>query len=110
MNSNSSVVQGVELDHPVYWSFIAGPYKEYSDHWFGNHKVLRGGCWATRSHLIHNCILASRIDGNVGILGEDYPGYFDVGDTKQLAQLLTRAETCPKYLFIVQVNWLNWPA
>ena len=43
-------------------------------------------------------ILASRIDGNVGILGEDYPGYFGVGDTKQLAQLMTRAETCPEYL------------
>jgi putative glycosyltransferase (TIGR04348 family) len=43
-------------------------------------------------------ILASRIDGNVGILGPDYPGYFDVGDTAQLARLLTRAETSPTYL------------
>jgi putative glycosyltransferase (TIGR04348 family) len=42
-------------------------------------------------------ILASRIDGNVGILGADYPGYFGVGETKALAQLLTRAETCPEY-------------
>jgi EgtB-related family protein len=22
--------------------------------WFGSHKVLRGGCWATRSRLIRN--------------------------------------------------------
>ena len=43
-------------------------------------------------------ILASRIDGNVGILGPNYPGYFDVGDTAQLTQLLRRAETSPKYL------------
>ena len=43
-------------------------------------------------------ILASRIDGNVGILGADYPGYFDVGDTKQLARLLIRAETSTEYL------------
>ena len=43
-------------------------------------------------------ILASRIDGNIGILGADYPGYFDVGDTAQLARLLTRAETSPRYL------------
>jgi putative glycosyltransferase (TIGR04348 family) len=43
-------------------------------------------------------ILASRIDGNVGILGADYPGYFRVRDTKGLAELLTRAETCPEYL------------
>jgi putative glycosyltransferase (TIGR04348 family) len=43
-------------------------------------------------------ILASRIDGNVGILGEEYPGYFVVGDTAQLARLLTRAESSPRYL------------
>ena len=43
-------------------------------------------------------ILASRIDGNIGILGADHPGYFDVGDTAQLARLLTDAETSPRYL------------
>jgi len=39
--------------HP-YPGFIADPYKEYSQPWFGNHKVLRGGCYATRAHLIRN--------------------------------------------------------
>lgn len=48
-------------------------------------------------------ILASRIHGNVGILGKDFPGYFDVGDTEQLADLLTRAETCPQYLAELRV-------
>ena len=43
-------------------------------------------------------LLASRIDGNVGILGPDFPGLFDVGCTRQLARLLTRAETSPAYL------------
>ena len=37
-----------------YPGFTAGPYKEYSAPWFGDHKILRGGCWATRSHLVHN--------------------------------------------------------
>jgi glycosyltransferase involved in cell wall biosynthesis len=37
-------------------------------------------------------ILASRVDGNVGMLGNDYPGYFEVVNTKQLARLLTRAD------------------
>ena len=37
-----------------YPGFVAGPYKEYSQPWFGDHKVLRGGCWATRSSLIRN--------------------------------------------------------
>jgi putative glycosyltransferase (TIGR04348 family) len=38
-------------------------------------------------------VLSSRIAGSVGLLGEDYPGYFPVGDTDALARLLGRAET-----------------
>ena len=37
-----------------YPGFTIDPYKEYSKPWFGTHKVLRGGCWATRSLLIRN--------------------------------------------------------
>jgi iron(II)-dependent oxidoreductase len=37
-----------------YPSFSVDPYKEYSKPWFGTHKVLRGGCWATSSLLIRN--------------------------------------------------------
>jgi len=43
-------------------------------------------------------LLASRIAGTVGLLGESYPGYFKVGDTERLAQLLQRAETDPAFL------------
>jgi putative glycosyltransferase (TIGR04348 family) len=43
-------------------------------------------------------VLASRIEGSVGLLGRDYPGYFSVGDTDGLARLLIRAETDPKFL------------
>jgi len=38
-------------------------------------------------------ILASRVDGNVGILGPKYPGLFNVTDTRELASLLQRAES-----------------
>jgi putative glycosyltransferase (TIGR04348 family) len=38
-------------------------------------------------------VLASRISGSIGLLGERYPGYFPVGDTSALAALLRRAET-----------------
>jgi putative glycosyltransferase (TIGR04348 family) len=38
-------------------------------------------------------VLASRIPGSVGLLGDDYPGYYPVGDTQALATLLHRAET-----------------
>jgi putative glycosyltransferase (TIGR04348 family) len=42
-------------------------------------------------------ILASRIPGSVGLLGENYPGYFRVGDTEALATLLRRAETDDRF-------------
>jgi putative glycosyltransferase (TIGR04348 family) len=38
-------------------------------------------------------VLASHIPGNVGMLGEDYPGYFPVGDERRLAKLMAMAET-----------------
>ena len=37
-------------------------------------------------------ILATRIGGNVGMLGSDHSGYFSVGDTSALATLMRRAE------------------
>jgi putative glycosyltransferase (TIGR04348 family) len=37
-------------------------------------------------------VLATRIDGSVGLLGRDYPGYFPVGDTEALVHLLNRIE------------------
>ena len=43
-------------------------------------------------------VLASRIDGSVGLLGRDYPGYFPVGDTAALARLLQRIESRPEFL------------
>ena len=36
-------------------------------------------------------VLASRIDGNLGLLGSDYPGLFDWGDAGALAALLRQA-------------------
>lgn len=38
-------------------------------------------------------VIASKIPGLIGTLGKDYPGYFRVGDTADLARLLHRAET-----------------
>jgi iron(II)-dependent oxidoreductase len=42
-------------DFQPYPGFVADPYKEYSEPWFAiPHKVLRGGCWATRARLLRN--------------------------------------------------------
>lgn len=43
-------------------------------------------------------VIASRIPGNVGLLGDDYPGYFPVEDTAALRKLLLRAESDPEWL------------
>ena len=37
-----------------YPGFACDPYKEYSQPYFGQKKVLKGGCWSTRSRLIRN--------------------------------------------------------
>jgi len=42
-------------------------------------------------------VLASHMPGNIGMLGEDYPGYFPVGDERGLAKLLLMAETDPDF-------------
>lgn len=35
-----------------YDGFAADPYKEYSEPWFGDHRVLRGGCFVTQPRLL----------------------------------------------------------
>lgn len=42
-------------------------------------------------------VLGSRMSGNVGMLSDDYTGYFDVGDAAGLAALLTRAWRDPEF-------------
>ncbi|MEP7208531.1 MAG: selenoneine synthase SenA [Casimicrobiaceae bacterium] len=36
-----------------YPGFAPDPYEDYSAPWFGTHRVLRGGSWATRARLVH---------------------------------------------------------
>jgi putative glycosyltransferase (TIGR04348 family) len=43
-------------------------------------------------------VIASDIPGNRGMLGEDYAGYYPLGDTAALAALLWRAESEPAFL------------
>jgi len=42
-------------------------------------------------------VLASRIPGNVGLLGRGYPAYFPVGNERALARLMTRAAADATY-------------
>ena len=42
-------------------------------------------------------VLASDISGNIGMLGEDYSGYYPLADSQALADLMHRAEADPDF-------------
>jgi putative glycosyltransferase (TIGR04348 family) len=52
----------------------------------GAHVLMEAICSGTP-------VLASRIDGNVGLLGEDYAGFFEAGDAQGLADWLLACRT-----------------
>ena len=46
-------------------------------------------------------VIASRIHGSIGLLGEDYPGFYPVADTDALRRLLLQVESDPDlYAFL----------
>ena len=78
--------------------------------WLGGVPHARALGWLARSHAlvvssrmegganvvaeaarIGTPVLASRVAGNIGMLGRGYPGYFALGDERALARLMTRA-------------------
>ena len=68
-----------------------------------NSSVMEGG-----AHVILEAVqsgtpvLASRISGNIGMLGTDYAGYFQVGDAAALAALVMRCAAEPAFLAQLQ--------
>jgi len=84
--------------------------------WLGARSHPRALEWLAHSHLlvvssamegganviaeaarIGTPVLASRIAGNLGMLGRGYPGYFPFGDERALARLIARAAREPAY-------------
>ncbi len=80
--------------------------------WIGSVPHSRALDWLARSHLlvvssrmegganviaeaarIGTPVLASRVPGNVGMLGRDYPGFFPLGDARALARRMLRARS-----------------
>lgn len=65
--------------------------------------IMEGGANVISEALVSGLpVLASRIDGSVGLLGDGYPGYFPVSDTAALAELLRRTEAEPAFLATLQ--------
>ena len=58
-----------------------------------NTSIFEGGANAVcEAVALRTPVLATRIPGNVGILGSDYPGLYPAGDAKSLTTLLNRCE------------------
>lgn len=66
---------------------------------------MEGGANVIAAAIIDGVpIIATGISGNIGMLGEDYPGYFDLGDTSGLTELLQRCESDSSFLKILQAR------
>ena len=63
----------------------------------GAHVLMEAACSGTP-------VLATRIDGNVGMLGADYAGYFPVDDAAALAQALRRCRDEPGRVLALQAQ------
>ena len=73
-------------------------------HWKTRQQMARSHLLSITSHMEGSCnvlcealasgvpVVASRISGLIGTLGDDYPGYYELGDTAGLKRLLVRAE------------------
>jgi len=78
--------------------------------WYGGVTHARALAWMAKSHVlvvssrmegganviaeaarIGTPVLASRVSGNIGMLGRDYPGFYPLADDAALAELIRRA-------------------
>ena len=83
---------------PNYRWLGSQPHKATRRHIQRAHVLVHTSAMEGGAHVIMEAVqsgtpvLASRVDGNVGMLGEDYAGYFAHGDAAALAALLARCK------------------
>lgn len=64
---------------------------------------MEGGANVASEALVQRVpVLASRVSGNVGMLGADYPGYYPLENESALARLLWRAESDSRFYALLK--------
>ena len=114
---NLQVLQiGASLDPGLEKEAQAWMAREPRYRWLGGMAHGRTLAWMAKSHVlvvssvmegganviaeaarIGTPVLASRVSGNIGMLGAGYPGYFPLADDAALAELLERAASDPRF-------------
>ncbi len=90
----AALAQATQRECPGYAWLGPLPHEETLRRMQQAHVLVHTSAMEGGAHVVMEAVrcgtpvLASRIDGNVGMLGEDYAGYFPPGDAQALAGLL----------------------
>jgi putative glycosyltransferase (TIGR04348 family) len=96
--------------HPNYRFLGARSHEQTRRYIQRSHALVHPSVMEGGAHVIMEAIcsgvpvLASRIAGNIGMLGEDYAGFFEVGDARELARLLVRFREDASYAAQLQMQ------
>lgn len=101
-------VQTAAAIHPSYRWLGGLPRSQTRAHIQRAHVLVHPSVMEGGAHVILEAVqsgtpvLASAIDGNVGMLGPDYAGYFPLGDDQALADLLRRCRDDADFLALLR--------
>ena len=96
--------QALAAGNPHYRWLGALPHEKVRQRISRAHLLIHPSRMEGGAHVIMEAVasgtpvLASRIDGNLGMLGADYAGYFAHGDVDELAAMLLRCRQEPAFL------------
>ena len=103
-----SEASALATENPNYRWLGSLPHKQVRQRISRAHLLIHPSCMEGGAHVVMEAVasgtpvLASRIDGNCGMLGKDYAGYFAHGDVAELAALVERCRH--DQAFLAQLN------
>jgi putative glycosyltransferase (TIGR04348 family) len=100
--------QQTAVHYPNYQFLGARSHEQTRRYIQRSHVLVHASVMEGGAHVIMEAVcsgvpaLASRIAGNIGMLGEDYEGFFTVGDAHELACLLLKCRNEPAFVAQLQ--------